>query len=173
MSLFSPSIICLYQNLVLQCLRKEVEEEVYKSLVNKRLAAGEVTLRLNQEIQQQWKLFALIMMITRSTCAWFLCWPRHWWHTLIAENSLRHHIEVTGSPVFHKIFCLRIHILSPTVSKWQGINISLSPSLGPSRLCGTFWKQFSLTQRWLTSRRGRNSLSSRRAILTCGGNIFF
>ena len=27
---------------------KEVEEEVYKSLVNKRLAAGEVTFRLNQ-----------------------------------------------------------------------------------------------------------------------------
>ena len=29
------------------------------------------------------------MMITRSTCAWFLCWPRHWWHTLISEKSLK------------------------------------------------------------------------------------
>ena len=36
-------MICFYQTLFLQCLRKEVEEEVYKSLVNKRLAAGEVT----------------------------------------------------------------------------------------------------------------------------------
>ena len=36
-----------FHNSYLQCLRKEVEEEVYKSLVNKRLAAGEVTLRLD------------------------------------------------------------------------------------------------------------------------------
>ena len=40
----------VFQTLTLQCLRKEVEEEVYKSLVNKRLAAGEVTLRFNRDL---------------------------------------------------------------------------------------------------------------------------
>ena len=58
-------------------------------------------LQIISEIQQQWNLFELIMMITRSTCAWFPCWPRLWWHTLIAENSVRHNFEVDGSPVFH------------------------------------------------------------------------
>ena len=42
----SLSQIAFISNSYLQCLRKEVEEEVYKSLVNKRLAAGEVILRV-------------------------------------------------------------------------------------------------------------------------------
>ena len=71
-----------------------------------------------------------------------------------------------------KSFSLRIHILSPTVSKWRGISISLSLILGPSQLFGTFWRPSSLTQRWLISRRGRSFPSSRRAILTCGGKHF-
>ena len=46
-SYFSPFTILCRRNSYLQCLRKEVEEEVYKSLVNKRLAAGEVTSRFD------------------------------------------------------------------------------------------------------------------------------
>lgn len=44
--ILSLSQIAFISNSYLQCLRKEVEEEVYKSLVNKRLAAGEVILRV-------------------------------------------------------------------------------------------------------------------------------
>ena len=44
-------------------------------------------------------------MITRSTCAWFLCWPRHWWHTLISERIVPHdYFELDCPPVFHQAF---------------------------------------------------------------------
>ena len=108
-----------------------------------------------------------------STCAGFFYWPMHWWPTLISENSLKDIINWVWLPSsISPGFCFRIHILSPSASKWRGTNIKPSPSLGLSRLCGTFLKPSLLTQRWLTSRRGRNSPSSRRAILTCGGEVF-
>lgn len=47
-------------------MRKEVEEEVYKSLVNKRLAAGEVTLKEEKNVMI---MFILTMMISEKHCA--------------------------------------------------------------------------------------------------------
>ena len=44
-------------------------------------------------------------MITWSTCAGFLCWPMHWWPTLISENSFRHfYIAFDCHPEFHQVF---------------------------------------------------------------------
>ena len=55
----------------MQCLRKEVEEEVYKSLVNKRLAAGEVIL-IFETFCSVSIFFTLIVMIIWKHLCWVL-----------------------------------------------------------------------------------------------------